>query len=132
MIKGLDHIALTARDLEKTCAFYADLFGATVGHDLKKDGRSLVRQMHMTGAMLSVHQEGNGIDLVARRPAPGTADFCFQWDGPIESAMALLESHGVAIEVGPVPRRTNRMVKSNSIYFRDPDENLVELMAEDA
>jgi catechol 2,3-dioxygenase-like lactoylglutathione lyase family enzyme len=46
--------------------------------------------------------------------------------------MALLESHGVAIEVGPVPRRTNRMVKSNSIYFRDPDENLVELMAEDA
>jgi len=36
--------------------------------------------------MVNVHQQGNGIDLVVRRPLPGSGDICFHWDGTIAQA----------------------------------------------
>ena len=38
----------------------------------------------------------------------------------------LLARNGIAIEAGPGPRTCARGL-STSVYFRDPDENLVEL-----
>jgi catechol 2,3-dioxygenase-like lactoylglutathione lyase family enzyme len=40
--------------------------------------------------------------------------------------VAHLESNGVVIEIGPVPR-TGARGKLMSVYIRDPDGNLVEL-----
>jgi catechol 2,3-dioxygenase-like lactoylglutathione lyase family enzyme len=39
-----------------------------------------------------------------------------------------LEAHGVAIEFGPVPRLAARG-SGMSIYFRDPDGSLLELIS---
>jgi hypothetical protein len=55
------------------------------------EGRVLVRQIAMGGALLSVHQSGKGVELVADRPTVGAADLCFRWSGDIESAVALLQ-----------------------------------------
>jgi catechol 2,3-dioxygenase-like lactoylglutathione lyase family enzyme len=38
---------------------------------------------------------------------------------------------GIEIIAGPVPRRTADGFASHSIYFRDPDGNLLELMVAD-
>jgi catechol 2,3-dioxygenase-like lactoylglutathione lyase family enzyme len=130
-ILGYDHVAITVADLEATCAFYERLFGAVVHADHRKDGRTLVRVIRFGGGVLSVHQAGNGVDLVARRPTPGSADLCFRWGGTIESAAALLGEHGLAIIEGPVPRKTSDGRPAKSVYFHDPDVNLIELMAAD-
>jgi catechol 2,3-dioxygenase-like lactoylglutathione lyase family enzyme len=39
-----------------------------------------------------------------------------------------LEAHGVAVELGPVPRLAARG-GGMSIYFRDPDGSLLELIS---
>lgn len=130
-VVGIDHIAFAARDLEETCRFYDRLFGARVHLDYAPDGKSLVRQIALGGALLSIHQAGNGLDLVADRPTVGGADICLRWSGSIDSATELLRHHGVAVIDGPSRRQTADGLASHSVYFRDPDGNLLELMAAD-
>ncbi len=128
-ILGIDHVAFAASDLEETCSFYGRLFGARTHLDHAPQGKSLVRQIGIGGGLLSIHQVGNGLDLVAKRPTVGGADFCLRWSGSIESASALLHEHGVPVVDGPSPRRTADGLPAHSIYFRDPDGNLIELRA---
>jgi catechol 2,3-dioxygenase-like lactoylglutathione lyase family enzyme len=130
-VLGIDHIAFAASDLEVTCAFYDRLFSARTHFDYAPEGRSLVRQIALGGALLSIHQAGNGLDLVARHPAVGGADICLRWSGNVESASELLRRHNIAIVEGPSPRRAADGGASHSVYFRDPDGNLLELMAAD-
>jgi catechol 2,3-dioxygenase-like lactoylglutathione lyase family enzyme len=77
-VLGIDHVAFAARDLEATCAFYDRLFGARTHHDYAPEGASLVRQIALGGALLSIHQAGNGLDLVAAQPTVGGADICLR------------------------------------------------------
>lgn len=92
-------------------------------------GKLLVRQIALGGAVLSIHQRGNNVKLVAKRPTPGAADICFRWGGTIGEALELLKSKHIAVLEGPTPRRTADLKPSESIFFRDPDGNLLELMA---
>ena len=130
-VLGIDHVAFAATDLEATCAFYDRLFGARTHLDYAPDGRSLVRQTAVGGALLSVHQAGNGLELVARNPTVGGADLCLRWSGSIKSAADLLREHGLPIIDGPSRRRTTDGLPALSIYFRDPDRNLLQLTATD-
>jgi catechol 2,3-dioxygenase-like lactoylglutathione lyase family enzyme len=52
-----------------------------------------------------------------------------RWSGSIESAADRLREHGIPIIDGPSRRRTADGLPAPSIYFRDPDGNLLELMA---
>ena len=131
LISGFDHVAITVADVEATCAFYDKLFGIRIGMTYAPEGKILVRTIHIGGGdfMLNVHQAGNGIDLVAKKPTPGSVDLCVRWNGTIESAVALLKKHDVPIADGPSPRTFSDGRSSQSVYFRDPDGNLMELMA---
>jgi catechol 2,3-dioxygenase-like lactoylglutathione lyase family enzyme len=57
---------------------------------------------------------------------PGSADLCFIVHTPIESVLTLLEANNINIIEGIVPR-TGAQGPMRSIYFRDPDGNLIEL-----
>jgi catechol 2,3-dioxygenase-like lactoylglutathione lyase family enzyme len=132
LLSMIDHVAITVADVDATQAFYARLFGAEVIRNHEIDGRLIVRAIRIGGAVqLSVHQLGNGVDLVAAKPTPGSEDICVRFSGTIGEAAALLQSQGVKIIDGPSPREDNQMQPSQSVYFRDPDGNLVELMATD-
>jgi catechol 2,3-dioxygenase-like lactoylglutathione lyase family enzyme len=127
---GIDHVALTVVDVDATCAFYDRLFGVSVLQDHVMQGRTIVRVILVGGDVrLSIHQQGNGVDLVAATPLPGSCDICFRWDGSIEEAALLLNEREIEIIDGPSPRQTSDGRPSQSVYFRDPDGNLVELMA---
>jgi catechol 2,3-dioxygenase-like lactoylglutathione lyase family enzyme len=120
-IDRFDHIVLTVRDLAATIAFYTRVLGmreVTFG-DARKAlafGRQKIN-LHVAGAEFRPH---------ARTPVPGSGDFCFITETPLEDAMAHVRACGVAIEEGPVPK-TGATGPLLSFYVRDPDGNLVEV-----
>ncbi len=130
-ILAIDHVAITVADLAATCAFYDDLFGAEIVAEHVVAGRVLVRQLALGGAVLSVHQAGNGVELVAKRPTPGAADICFRWQGSVSDILELLERKHIAVLAGPTPRTTADRRPGQSVFFSDIDGNLLELMAAD-
>jgi catechol 2,3-dioxygenase-like lactoylglutathione lyase family enzyme len=82
------------------------------------------------GQRLNVHGPGTDVgSLVAREPVrPGTGDLCFEWPGPIEEALDHLRVHEVELEAGPL-ERTGARGRGLSLYFRDPDGSLLELIS---
>ena len=129
LISGVDHVAITVADIDAACQFYERVLGAYVEEDYKVDGRTIVRRVMVGKAMFNIHQQGNGVELVARHPTPGSVDICFRWAGTIDSAIDRLKKLGIAIIEGPAPRVANDGKAGQSVYFRDPDGNLLELMA---
>jgi catechol 2,3-dioxygenase-like lactoylglutathione lyase family enzyme len=78
---------------------------------------------------LNVHGPGAMPEPRAADPVrPGNSDLCFVWSGTLEAAQAHLEQHGVAVELGPVGRAGARG-RGTSLYFRDPDGSLLELIS---
>jgi catechol 2,3-dioxygenase-like lactoylglutathione lyase family enzyme len=82
------------------------------------------------GQRLNVHGPGTDVgSLVAGEPVrPGTGDLCFEWPGPIEEALEYLRVHEVELEAGPL-ERTGARGRGLSLYFRDPDGSLLELIS---
>jgi catechol 2,3-dioxygenase-like lactoylglutathione lyase family enzyme len=124
LLAKLDHCVIHVSDWADSNAFYRDVLGA-----------ELVDQGHGTwayrfgGEQLNVHGPGVIADPVARIPvAPGNSDLCFEWGGRIEGAVEHLERHVVPIEVGPAERNGARG-RGTSVYFRDPDGSLMELIS---
>ena len=74
----------------------------------------------------NLHQQGREFEPKADRPTPGSADLCLIATTPLDSVVAHLQAKGVAIEEGPV-RRTGATGPIVSVYFRDPDQNLIEV-----
>ena len=127
---ALDHVVIAVSDWERSNAFYRDVCGAEL---VRLDEPPPVRWRYRFGdQQLNVH--GPGVDpspLVAHDPVrPGNSDLCFLWSGPIDEALEHLRAHGVEIEEGPV-RKFGARGPGTSVYFRDPDGSLLELISYD-
>ena len=120
MIRSLDHLVLTVRDLDKTVAFYAAL-----GMEKTVFGEGRVA-LSFGAQKINLHVAGKEFEPKARTPKPGSADLCFLIEGPLDRAIAVLADLGIPIEDGPVAR-TGATGPIMSVYCRDPDENLIEL-----
>jgi len=129
VISGIDHVVLVTRSIEESLAFYRGVLGCEVlGEAEWRRGERPFPSLRVGAAnMLNVHLAD--YPFGAANPQPGSEDLCFVWDGPIEDAVALLRAKGVPIEQGPVERRGGRGGTGTSVYFRDPDGNLLELMS---
>jgi len=127
-IKGIDHWVMVVSDVARTLEFYARL-GLTIAWEARP-GRPDMPTIRINDAQkINVHASqwpGRAGYLGARRPAVGGADFCLEWAGTVEEVLDLLVRSGVTPEVGPSTRTCARG-PSTSVYFRDPDDNLVEL-----
>jgi catechol 2,3-dioxygenase-like lactoylglutathione lyase family enzyme len=125
----LDHSVVAVSDWDVSNRFYRDVLGA----ELVPLGDPPRVAYRLGDTQLNVH--GPGVDVstnVARLPVqPGNSDLCFVWPGSIEDAVAHLERNGVEVETGPVPRLGARG-EGTSLYFRDPDGSLLELISYDA
>jgi catechol 2,3-dioxygenase-like lactoylglutathione lyase family enzyme len=120
-IDRLDHLVLTVASVEASVAFYAQVLGfVATTFGAGRTGLSFGRQK------INLHPVGSAIEPKAARPTPGSADLCFVTAAAIEEVVAHLRVCGVAIVAGPV-RRTGALGPMTSVYFRDPDGNLVEV-----
>jgi catechol 2,3-dioxygenase-like lactoylglutathione lyase family enzyme len=118
-----DHCVIAVTDWERSNAFYRDVLGA----ELIERGAGWAYRFGEQ--QLNVHGPGVRGEPLARDPVrPGNSDLCFLWDGPIEAAVNHLREHGVDVELGPVERAGARD-DGTSVYFRDPDGSLMELIA---
>lgn len=120
-IDRLDHLVLTVASIENTCDFYQRVlamesqdFGA--GRVALKFGRQKI----------NLHEKGNEFEPRAKLPTPGSADLCFITDARIEDVITHLHASNVSLEEGPV-ERTGATGAIMSVYFRDPDKNLIEV-----
>jgi len=123
---GLDHCVIHVSEWLRSNTFYRDVLGAELVGD--SDGVAMYR---FGEQQLNVHGPGLKPEPVARLPVqPGGSDLCFIWPGAIDGAIDHLRARGVEVELGPVTRRGARG-EGMSIYFRDPDGSLLELISYD-
>ena len=120
----LDHCVIAVSDWERSNRFYRDVLGAELV-ELDK-GRFAYR---FGEQQLNVHGPGSEPHPRAVDPVrPGNSDLCFLWDGPIETAVERLRANRVEVELGSV-ERTGARGGGTSVYFRDPDGSLLELIS---
>jgi catechol 2,3-dioxygenase-like lactoylglutathione lyase family enzyme len=117
----LDHLVLTVRNVETTCTFYSSLLGMEVV--TFENGR---KALTFGSQKINLHEAGKELEPKAYKPTPGSADLCFTTTAPIEEVVRRLALSKVRILEGPV-KRTGALGQMISVYFRDPDLNLIEV-----
>jgi catechol 2,3-dioxygenase-like lactoylglutathione lyase family enzyme len=120
-IEHLDHLVLTVADIARTCDFYNRVLGMEVvtfgeGRTALKFGRQKI----------NLHPADDIPGLVADRPTPGSGDLCFITETPLAEVSEHLAQCGVSIVAGPGPR-AGAVGTIQSVYIRDPDQNLIEI-----
>jgi catechol 2,3-dioxygenase-like lactoylglutathione lyase family enzyme len=123
VIDRIDHLVLTVRDLDASLRFYERVLGARIVPPPGGRGPTAVA---FGRQKINIHVAGKEFEPKATVPTVGSGDFCLITEQPVESVLAHLKECRVAIEVGPVPR-FGALGKMTSVYFRDPDGNLVEV-----
>ena len=123
MIKSLDHIVITARDINATIDFYTRGLGMIL--ETFGTGRKALR---FGDQKFNLHQAGdkNITDIYARTPTPGSIDLCLLAAVPLDEVIAKLAAENIPIELGPT-KRTGARWPIRSVYLRDPDGNLIEI-----
>jgi catechol 2,3-dioxygenase-like lactoylglutathione lyase family enzyme len=131
-IRTIDHVVVMARDIERSIAFYRDTLGGETPFEAAfRAGTLKVMPVRLGGAVVNVQRLDEPAHIVAERLEAGSVDVCFRWDGDIQTAIDFLTERGVAIIEGPVPRPAADGVWGTSVYFRDPDGNLLEFLTTD-
>ncbi|UCF85811.1 MAG: VOC family protein [Desulfobacteraceae bacterium] len=120
-ITHIDHLVLTVEDINKTTLFYESVLGM----EKEMFGESRVA-LKFGNQKINVHQKGKEFEPKAKTPTPGSADLCFITDTEIIQTIEHIKSKGIEIIEGPV-ERTGAEGSILSIYFRDPDCNLIEV-----
>lgn len=122
IINHLDHLVLTVKNIDVTCRFYEKILGMEV---ITFGGqRKALRFGHQK---INLHEKGNEIDPKATAPTMGSADLCFIADTSVEEILRELQDNNVKILEGGIVARTGATGPIRSVYFRNPDGNLLEV-----
>ncbi|WP_062310905.1 VOC family protein [Polynucleobacter sinensis] len=126
MIERLDHLVLTTSNESACIDFYTRVLGMKL--DIFIGGTPPVeRKAFQFGIQkINLHIKGKEFEPKADMPTPGSLDLCFIADRPLEEVIHKLKEVNWPIIEGPVVR-TGAVSKINSVYVRDPDQNLIEI-----
>jgi catechol 2,3-dioxygenase-like lactoylglutathione lyase family enzyme len=119
-VRALDHIVLCVRDVVATRQFYEQLLGMEA-----REERPGKWSLHFGVQKVSL-QDAATAPRIARGTVPGSGNFCLLTDTPIAEVADALAGAGVEIVDGP-SERAGATGPILSVYFRDPDGNLVEV-----
>jgi catechol 2,3-dioxygenase-like lactoylglutathione lyase family enzyme len=119
-VDALDHIVLCVRDVSTSIAFYERVVGME-----PREERPGKWSLHFGRNKISL-QDAAASPTIAEDTIPGTGNFCLLTEVPMDDVVAHLAAEGVSVEDGP-GERAGATGAILSVYFRDPDGNLVEL-----
>ncbi len=117
---AIDHIVLCVADVQQTLTFYENNLGLQ-----PKEERPGKWSLHFGANKISLQSVDNVPDI-ARGTTPGSGNYCLVADTPVDAFLKRLEAAGIEILEGPV-ERIGAVGTIRSIYFNDPDGNLVEV-----
>lgn len=120
-IERLDHFVIPVSDVHAIADFYVRVLN--MRKKVFGEGRVAV---HFGPHKINLQPAGRFDGLAAPNHLQATADFCLVTKTPLPEVMTHLEAEGVAVIEGPGPR-TGALGEIMSVYFRDPDGNLVEI-----
>ncbi len=119
MIESIDHIVLTVRNIDATAAFYARTLGMRV-------------ETFAGGSRTALHFGTQKINLqtlgqeTRNHACIGSGDLCLITRRDPDQVVKHLLDEGVEIIEGPV-EKTGALGPITSVYFNDPDGNLIEV-----
>ncbi|MEX0350261.1 MAG: VOC family protein [Paracoccaceae bacterium] len=119
-VYGFDHIVLCVHDVTETLEFYKRVLDMTA-HEERPGKWSL----HFGSSKISL-QDVLTAPTLAKKTVPGSGNFCLITDTPMDEVVGQLRSHDVRIVEGP-SEKLGAVCKLMSVYFRDPDGNIVEV-----
>ncbi|SER20536.1 Catechol 2,3-dioxygenase [Amphritea atlantica] len=120
-VERIDHLVLTVKDIDETVGFYTSVMG--MEKVVFGEGRVA---LSFGCQKINLHQLGKEFEPKAGRATSGSSDLCFIIKQPVEQVIAHLKACNVPVIEGPV-NRTGATGKIVSVYFRDPDGNLIEV-----
>ncbi|HKL73190.1 MAG TPA: VOC family protein [Candidatus Onthovivens sp.] len=118
MIRKIDHVVITTKNIEK-CVYFYHLLG------FKVQNTDFGYALFAGDFKINVHQLGKELEPHALNVTLGSNDLCFEIDDNLEEFKEDLIKKGVIIEEGIV-KRNGVFGPMNSIYVRDYDGNLIE------
>lgn len=121
VIKRLDHLVLTVKSVSRTVEFYTKVMGME-----EITFQETRKALKFGQQKINLHEKGKEFEPKAALPTMGSADLCFITDTTVEDVISHLKQNHVAVEEGPV-MRTGALGPIRSVYFRDPDQNLIEV-----
>jgi catechol 2,3-dioxygenase-like lactoylglutathione lyase family enzyme len=121
----IDHIVLTVADIEVTTRFYERALALKRETFRGPDGQPR-HALTFGRQKINLQDRGTVTPTKAASPTFGSGDFCLIAAVPLDDVIAHLNAEDIALEAGPVPRR-GAVGALRSVYFRDPDGNLVEV-----
>lgn len=120
-VERIDHLVLTVKNIEDTVNFYTSIMG--MEKIVFGTGRVA---LSFGNQKINLHELGREFEPKAASVQPGSSDLCFIVKQAIAQVIKDLDANNVAILEGPVSR-TGATGEITSVYFRDPDGNLIEV-----
>ena len=118
IVTAIDHLVLTVRDIDAAVDFYARALGVEAA-SFAGGRRALQIGAHKIN-LQTLGQE------VRNHACIGSGDVCLLTEAKLADVVARLTGEGIAIVEGPV-QKTGARGPFMSVYFNDPDGNLIEV-----
>jgi catechol 2,3-dioxygenase-like lactoylglutathione lyase family enzyme len=126
VIDHLDHLVLTTAKETECIDFYTRVLGMKLEAFIGGTPPVERKAFKFGTQKINLHIKGREFEPKANAPTPGALDLCFLADRPLTEVIRQLEKEAWPIIEGPIVR-TGATAKINSVYVRDPDQNLIEI-----
>lgn len=121
-VDRIDHVVMNCRDVEASVAWYQRVLGMA----REEFGKDRHIALKFGRQKFNMRQTGRADWWSVENDAPGALDLCFITHQPADEVVAHLEHCGIEILRGP-EQQTGALGPMTSVYFHDPDRNLVEV-----
>ena len=126
MIDHVDHLVLTTANEGECIDFYTRVLGMKLESFIGGTPPVERKAFKFGNQKINLHIKGKEFEPKADTPTPGSLDLCFIADRPLVQVIEKLNKESWPIIEGPIIR-TGATSKINSVYVRDPDQNLIEI-----
>ena len=126
MVISIDHIVITTSNIKNIIFFYTKILEMKLKKEYVSSDKSIRYSLHFGENKINIHEKNNAFLPHAHFNKPGSLDICFISNKKINYWMNKLKSFKIDIIEGPI-ERIGAIKPLISIYFRDPDLNLIEI-----